>query len=90
MPLVEFSYNYSYESTIRMAPYKTLYVRRCVIPHCWAKASDRIKLGPELIKETTKKVKRVQECLKTAYDRTISYVNKQRRDLDFKSRIKPS
>ena len=33
LPLVEFSYNNSYQSTIGMAPYEALYGRRCMTPH---------------------------------------------------------
>ena len=35
LPLIEFSYNNSYHSSIQMAPYKALYRRRCRFPVCW-------------------------------------------------------
>ncbi|GKU99825.1 hypothetical protein SLEP1_g12612 [Rubroshorea leprosula] len=36
LPLVEFAYNNSYHSSIKMAPYEALYGRRCRAPICWA------------------------------------------------------
>ena len=36
LPLVEFAYNNSYQSTIQMAPYEVLYDRPCKTPVCWA------------------------------------------------------
>ena len=35
LPLVEFTYNNSYHSSIRMAPYEALYGRRCRTPLYW-------------------------------------------------------
>lgn len=35
LPLVEFTYNNSYESKIKMAPYEALYGRRCRSPLHW-------------------------------------------------------
>ena len=35
LPLIEFTYNNSFHSTIGMAPYEALYGRRCRTPLCW-------------------------------------------------------
>jgi len=35
LPLVEFTYNNSYQATIGMAPYEALYGRRCQMLVCW-------------------------------------------------------
>ena len=35
IPLIEFSYNNSYQSSIGMTPYEALYGRRCRTPVCW-------------------------------------------------------
>ena len=35
IPLMEFAYNNSYQSSIGMAPYEALYGRRCKTPVCW-------------------------------------------------------
>ncbi|KAK8670133.1 hypothetical protein V6N13_104894 [Hibiscus sabdariffa] len=38
IPLVEFAYNNSYQTSIQMAPFEALYGRRCRTPLCWQKA----------------------------------------------------
>ena len=35
LPLIEFTYNNSYHSSIGMAPYEGLYGRKCRTPLCW-------------------------------------------------------
>ena len=35
IPLMEFAYNNSYQTSIGMTPYETLYGRRCRAPVCW-------------------------------------------------------
>ncbi|KAA3473690.1 polyprotein [Gossypium australe] len=51
LPLVEFAYNNSHQSSIQMAPYEALYGCRCRTPTCWTELGERRLLGPELISE---------------------------------------
>ena len=64
MPLVEFTYNNSYQSTIGMAPYEALYGRRCRTIVCWDEVGERKLLGPELVQITVDKVKVIKERMK--------------------------
>nr|GEW90135.1 hypothetical protein [Tanacetum cinerariifolium] len=56
LPLVEFSYNYSYHASIKAAPFEALYGRKCRSPVCWAEVGDTQLTGPEIIHETTEKI----------------------------------
>nr|GEY53368.1 hypothetical protein [Tanacetum cinerariifolium] len=41
LPLVEFSYNNSYHTSIKVALFEALYGRKCRSPICWAEIMDR-------------------------------------------------
>ncbi|GKD54024.1 putative reverse transcriptase domain-containing protein [Tanacetum coccineum] len=53
LPLAEFSYNNSYHSSIRCAPFEALYGRKCRSPVLWAEIGESSLIGPELVQETT-------------------------------------
>nr|GFB19992.1 putative reverse transcriptase domain-containing protein [Tanacetum cinerariifolium] len=60
LPLVEFSYNNSYHTSIKAAPFEALYGRKCRSPICWAEVGDRQLTGPEIIYETTEKIVQIK------------------------------
>ena len=66
---MEFTYNNSYQASIKMAPLKALYGRKCKTPVCWDEVGERRLVGPELVQVTSEKVKVVRDNLKTARDR---------------------
>nr|GEW68401.1 hypothetical protein [Tanacetum cinerariifolium] len=47
LPLVEFSYNNSYHSSIKCAPFEALYGRKCQMPIAWTEMGEGKLLGPE-------------------------------------------
>ena len=83
LPLMEFAYNKSYQSSIEMAPYEALYGRKCRTPLCWDEVGERKLLGPEIVQITIDNVKVIRDRLKIAQDRQKSYANNRRRDLEF-------
>ncbi|KAI3719200.1 hypothetical protein L6452_20095 [Arctium lappa] len=83
LPLVEFAYNNSYHSSIGMAPFEALYGRKCKTPVCWLEAGKKQFVRPEIVQETTDKVKEIRERLKAAQDRQKSYADKKRRPVEF-------
>jgi hypothetical protein len=56
LPLAEFSYNNSYQESIKMAPFEALYGRRCRTPLNWSKPGERSFFRPDMVKETEEKV----------------------------------
>ena len=78
LPLIEFTYNNSFHSSIGMAPYKALYGRRCRTPLCWVDPDESITLGPEVVQQTTEKVKLIQERMIAAQSRQKSYYDRRR------------
>ena len=83
IPLVEFVYNNSFQSSIGMAPYEALYGRKCRTPLCWTELSEKKVIGPDLIQETEEKVKMIRERLKVANDRQKSYADMKRKDISY-------
>nr|GEY39770.1 reverse transcriptase domain-containing protein [Tanacetum cinerariifolium] len=69
LSLVEFSYNNSYQATIKAAPFEALYSRKYRSPVCWTKVGEAQILGPELIQETTKKIVQIKQRMQATHDR---------------------
>jgi hypothetical protein len=57
--LVEFSYNNSYQESLRMAPFEALYGRRCRTPLNWIKPDERMIFDPDLVAEAEEIVHRI-------------------------------
>ena len=83
IPLVEFMYNNSFQSSIGMAPYEALYGRKCRTSLCWKELSEKKVIGPDLIQETEEKMKMIRERLKVANDRHKSYADMKRKDIHY-------
>ncbi|GJS16420.1 putative reverse transcriptase domain-containing protein, partial [Tanacetum coccineum] len=45
LPLIEFSYNNSYHSTVRCAPFEALYGIKCRSPIMWAEVGEEFSVG---------------------------------------------
>jgi hypothetical protein len=85
LPLAEFSYNNSYQESIKMAPFEALYRRRCRKPLNWSEPGERWFLRPDLVKETKEKVQRIRHNLKEAQAQQKKYANKRHRPLIFQA-----
>ncbi|GJZ66895.1 putative reverse transcriptase domain-containing protein [Tanacetum coccineum] len=83
LPLVEFSYNNSYHTSIKVVPFEALYGRKCRSPICWAEVGDAQLTGPEIVIETTEKIIQIKKRIQAALDRQKSYVDRRRKPLEF-------
>ncbi|KAA3453463.1 DNA/RNA polymerases superfamily protein [Gossypium australe] len=89
LPLIEFAYNNSFQSSIKMAPYEALYGRKCRTPLYWTELSENKLYGVDLKKHSEQKVKLIPDCLKAASDRQKSYADLKRKDIEFEIGDKP-
>jgi hypothetical protein len=75
LTLAEFAYNNSYHASIKMAPYESLYGRKCIFPLCWEVLSERLLVGPDWIQQTHDKVHQIRQNMLTAQSRQKSYAD---------------
>ncbi|GJT10204.1 putative ribonuclease H-like domain-containing protein [Tanacetum coccineum] len=77
LPLVEFSYNNSYHTSIKAASFEALYGQKCRSPICWAEVGDAQLTGPEIVHETTEKIIQIKKRIQAARDRQKSYADRR-------------
>ena len=83
LPLVEFSYNNSYQASIQMAPYEALYGRPCRSPLCWTEVGESSITGPDLVRGTSEKVSLIPQRLLTAQSQQKNYAFVRHQPLEF-------
>jgi transposase InsO family protein len=69
LPYAEFSYNNSYQESLKMAPFEMLYGRRCRTPLFWSETGDRKVFEPVILQEAERQVRMVRENLWIAQSR---------------------
>ncbi|GJR63925.1 putative reverse transcriptase domain-containing protein [Tanacetum coccineum] len=79
LPLVDFSYNNSYHTSIKAAPFEALYGQKCRSPICWAEVGDAQKI----VHETNKKIIQIKKRIQAARDRQKSYADRRCKQLEF-------
>jgi hypothetical protein len=84
LPYAEFSYNNSYQATIKMSPFEALYGRKCQTPLMWSNVGEKTLEGSAFIKEAEEKVALIHKRLLEAQSRQKSYADNRRRELSFK------
>jgi hypothetical protein len=55
LALAEFSYNNSYQASLKMAPFEALYGHRCRTPLNWSQTGEKKFFGPALVKDAEEK-----------------------------------
>jgi hypothetical protein len=73
----EFSYNNSYQESLKMAPFEVLYGRRCRTPLNWIEPGENVIFGPDIVEEAKMIVHHVQENLKVMKSRQETYAKKK-------------
>jgi hypothetical protein len=83
LPYAEFSYNNSYQASIKMSPIEALYGRKCQTPLMWSNVGEKTLEGTAFIKEAEDKVALIHKRLLEAQSRQKSYADNRRRELRF-------
>ena len=66
-----------------MPPFEALYGRKCRSPICWNEIGEAQITGPELIQETSDKIAKIRDHLRTARSRQKSYADRRRKPMEF-------
>jgi hypothetical protein len=82
MSYAEFSYNNSYQESLKMASFEMLYDPRCKILMFWSEIGGRKVHGPDILQDAEEQVRKVRVNLRVAQSRQKSYAN-HRRKLNF-------
>jgi hypothetical protein len=69
IPLIEFAYNNSFQTSIGMAPYEALYGRKCRLPLYWDEVGEGQFIGPEIVQDACEKIALIRERLAAAQSR---------------------
>jgi hypothetical protein len=83
LPYAEFSYNNSYQASLKMSSFQALYGRSCRTPLHWDQPGEKKVFGPGILLEAEENIKMVWDNLKIAQSRQRSYADTRRRELSF-------
>ncbi|WVZ93943.1 hypothetical protein U9M48_039892 [Paspalum notatum var. saurae] len=75
LPYAKFSYNNSYQASLKKSPFEALYDKRCRMPLFWNQTGEKQVFGPDIIHDAEQQLRIVQQR---------SYADVRRRDLSFK------
>jgi hypothetical protein len=77
LPWAEFSYNNSYQESLKMAPFQVLYGHRCRTPINWIELGEKVIFGLDLVEEAEATARCIQDNLKATKSRQQTYENKR-------------
>jgi hypothetical protein len=81
LPYAKFSYNNSYQASLKMAPFEVLYGRKCRTPLNWSETGERSLVGPDIIQQAEEQVHNGSEHLKTAQSRQKSNYDRKHQEM---------
>src|SRR4051812_42427955 len=81
LPFVEFSYNNSYQASLKMAHFEVLYGQKCRNPLNWSETGERTLIGPDIIQHAEDQVRVIREHLKAAQSRLKSNYDRKHKEM---------
>jgi hypothetical protein len=84
LPYAEFSYNNSYQASLKMSPFQALYGRSCRTPLQWDQPGEKQVFGPDILPEAEENIKMVRENLKIAQSRQPKLCRHKKKRAEFR------
>jgi hypothetical protein len=69
LPYAEFSYNNNHRKSLKMAPFKALYGRKCGTPLFWNQTGETQVFGPDVLRNAEEQVRMIRDNLRVAQSR---------------------
>jgi hypothetical protein len=85
LPWAKFSYNNSYQESLKAAPFEVLCRHRCHTPLNWIEPGEKVTFGPDHVEEAEATICRIQDNLRATKSRQETYANKRHRPLEFEA-----
>jgi hypothetical protein len=89
LPYAEFSYNNSYQASLKISPFQALYGRSCRTPLQWDQPGEKQVFGPDILLEAEENIKMVQENLKIEAAKLCRHKKKRVRRFGVKGKLAP-
>src|SRR3954467_3356363 len=84
LPFAEFSYNNSYQASLKMTPFEVLYGRKCRTPLNWSETGERTLIGPDIIQHVEDQVRVIREHLKAAQSRQKRNYDRKHKEMVYR------
>src|SRR4051812_42386443 len=81
LPFAKFSYNNSYQDSLKMAPFEVLYGRKCRTTLNLSETGERTLIGPDIIQHAEDQVRIIREHLKVAQSRQKSNYDRKHKEM---------
>ena len=86
LPYAEFSYNNSYQKSVKMAPFEAFYGLKCRTPLFWNQLEETQVFGPYVLRDAEEQIRMVRDNLRVVQSQKKSYADTRRRELVFEIR----
>lgn len=83
MSLVEFAYNSSWHSSIRMTPFEAMYGYNCSTPLSFSDPGNKVEISQQMLERMDQELNKIRQNLREAQKRHKLYYDKNRRPLTF-------
>ena len=76
--MVEFSYNNSYQGSLRVSPFEALYGWSCNTPISWSDSVNKVLIGPDMLADMEQEMQVIKNNIKAEQDKKKHYADRNR------------